>query len=133
MSKKTIKAAKTASKTTKATADKTARAKELKRIRDAKYRAKKAAAKAAAADKPKEQAKPDGGCKHDCDTCECGIIDCGIIDQMMMASAILAQGLVLRAIAEDKKQPTETRKMCHAAWRVGSRALNLMRGGKEGK
>lgn len=128
MSKKTIKAAKTASKTTKATADKTARAKELKRIRDAKYRAKKAAAKAAAADKPKEQAKPDGGCKHDCDKCVCGIIE-----QMLVASAILAQGLVLRAIAEDKKQPTETRKMCYVAWRVGSRALNLMRGGKEGK
>lgn len=132
MSKKTIKAAKTASKTTKATADKTARAKELKRIRDAKYRAKKQAAKAqakaAAADKPKEQAKPDGGCKHDCDKC-----GCGIIEQMLAASAILAQGLALRAIAEDEKQPIETRKMCHAAWRIGSSALNLMRGGKEGK
>ena len=109
------------SKQTKATADKAAHAKELKRIRDAKYRAKKAAAKVAAADKPKEQAKPECGCGGKCR----GNADSDFA-VMIMGSTLLAQGLALRAVAEDKKQPTETRKLCFAAWKIGRSALAIM-------
>lgn len=128
MSKKTIKAAKTASKTTKATADKTARAKELKRIRDAKYRAKKAAAKAAAADKPKEQAKPDGGCKQH-GKCGAGKIIA------LLSTSLIANDFVLIAVAHDNAVLEALRRMAKSALDINRATIETVKGiiGKEGK
>ena len=132
MSKKTIKAAKTASKTTKATADKTARAKELKRIRDAKYRAKKQAAKAqakaAAADKPKEQAKPDGGCKQH-GKCGAGKIIA------LLSTSMITNDVVLIAVAHDNAVPEALRRMAKSALDINHATIETVKSfiGKEGK
>ena len=110
MSKKTIKSAKTASKTTKATADKTARAKELKRIRDAKYRAKKQAAKA--------QAKAAAG---------------KII--AILSTSLITNDVVLIAVARDNAVPEALRRMAKSALDINHTTIETVKSfiGKEGK
>ena len=105
MSKKTIKAAKTASKTTKATAD-----------------------KATAADKPNEQAKPDGGCKQN-GKCGAGKII------TILTTSLIANDVVLIAVANDNAVPEALRRMAKSAMDINHATMETVKGiiGKEGK
>lgn len=99
MSKKTIKAAKTASKTTKATAD-----------------------------KPNEQAKPDGGCKQH------GKFGAGKIITILTTS-LIANDVVLIAVANDNAVPEALRRMAKSALDINHATMETVKGiiGKEGK